>query len=198
MKNIFLIKLIFFLSITFSISGFAQDSFKIKPAGRIYAVYPIQLGDNSLSDGHSPNVGFGAQLYLPKFENFRLGFGGDYIKYSVEKANLIGPIDNSIYLSLFAILSYDITIKSNFNLSPCIGYGATSLDMKSNQYDISPQEGTEFRIGIYGDYNFTKHFACFFGINYISNQFDINTNQTYEDYFGKASSIQFSIGMKFF
>ena len=198
MNNAFLIKLCFIISINFSTSAFAQDSFKIKPAGRMYMLYPIQLGDNALAYGHSANIGYGAQLYLAKFENFRLGFGGDYIKYNVEKANLIGPADDSIYFSLFVLLSYDINIKSNFNLSPSIGYGSTSLDMKSNQYDISAQAGTEFRVGLYGDYNFTKHFACFLGIYYISNQFDVTTNSAYKDYFGKSSSIQFSIGVKFF
>lgn len=186
--------ILFFIS--FSIE--AQDGLKIKPVGRIYVLHAIQQGDNALADAYSSRIGFGGHLFLPKYKNFRLGIGADYIPYKVEKENMIGTIGSSNYFSAYGLLSYDINLTENFNLSPVIGYGNSTLSLRSNTRKIDPQNGNEFRIGLYSDYTFSPHIAGFVGFYYISNRFTINTHPDYEDYFGKSSSIQLSLGFKFF
>ncbi|UPQ79363.1 hypothetical protein M0M57_00650 [Flavobacterium azooxidireducens] len=198
MKRNIILKLCVFLSTLYSISSQAQDGFKIKPLGRIYILHAIQQGDNALADAYSSKIGFGGQFFLPKYKNFRLGFGGDYVPYKVEKENMIGTIGSSYYYSVYGLLSYDIIITENFNLSPVIGYGNSTLSLRSNTRKIDPQNGNEFRIGLYSDYTFSPHIAGFVGLYYISNRFTINTHPDYEDYFGKSNSIQLSLGLKFF
>ena len=186
--------ILFFIS--FSIE--AQDRLKIKPVGRIYVLKPFHQGDNAFSDAYSSSVGFGGHLFLPKFKNFRLGFGGDYIPYEVEKENLIGTISTNTYYSAYGLLSYDVNVTEKFNFSPVIGLGSSTLRMRTRDRRIDSQNGTEFRIGLYSDYTFSPHFGGFVGLYYISNRFKINTHPDFEDYFGKSNSIQVSLGLKFF
>lgn len=198
MRQTIFLKLSIFILFLFSFSIQAQDGLKIKPVGRIYVLHPFHQGNNAFSDAYSSGVGFGGHFFLPKYKNFRLGFGGDYVHYKVEKENMIGTIGSSYYFSAYGLLSYDINITENFNLSPVIGYGNSTLSLRSNTRKIDPQNGNEFRIGLYSDYTFSPHFAGFVGLYYISNRFTINTHPDYEDYFGKSNSIQLSLGLKFF
>lgn len=198
MKQTTFLKLAIVLLLFVSFTTFAQDGLKIKPVGRIYVLHPFHQGNNALAEAYSSGIGFGGQFFLPKFKNFRLGFGGEYIPYKVENESLIATISSSRYTTAYGLLSYDIVINEKFMLNPTIGFGPSSLSLKSRQRKIDPQNGSEFRIGVYSDYTFSPHFAGFVGINYISNSFTINTHPDYEDYFGKANSIQVSLGLKFF
>ncbi|MEM0543352.1 hypothetical protein WFZ85_12055 [Flavobacterium sp. j3] len=55
------------------------------------------------------------------------------------------------------------------------------------------QDGKEFRLGTSINYNFDKHNALCLSILYVNNKYDVKTEETLEDFFGKSNSIQIGI-----
>ena len=187
--------------VIFAINAFGQDA---KPKKAIYfdpflraaIIYPIQFGDNSLNNSHRANQGFEFKASLFHFRNFKFGAGLNTVGYTVTDFFSIGNIGHTEYTSVFGDLTYDFFTIKKTTLSVDAGYGFVRMQQKVEGGNSALQDGGEFRVGTYVDYRVMKRFSATLGAHYIGSNFKIETTKEYEDYFGKASKLQLTLGLK--
>ena len=159
--------------------------------------YPFQFGKTVLAEAHTPNIGISAELGLLSFKKYNFGIGTDMNHYSVENIELVGDYDTSKHNSYYAFLSFEQKVLNKLSLSPIIGFGSSELVIKKSGKRRGKQDGTEFRIGTTVNYNFNKNNAICLKINYIINNYDVNTVESLEYFYGKSKQIQTAIVYKF-
>lgn len=155
----------------------------------------MNYGDNFLAKAHNPAVGFGLACDLIKINKFGLGLGYNFIYYSVNNIEKAGNINSSRYHSIYGNLSYEIPINEAFSIAPHIGLGAPTLYFKSGSQNFGSQNGTEIKLGFYGNYRMDEHFSFCLGVEYLSSTYSINTIPAFIDYYSKANAIQVSLGI---
>lgn len=163
---------------------------------RVYCVVPKQFGDHVLADAHRSGIGIGTSLSLLEYKNIRLTGGLEVVQYNVNDVAKAGNFKNTTNTSFHGAISYDFKLSDDFIIAPNIGYGYSRIKQKLNSEREATQSGNHFRVGLISDYSMNKHFAFFLGIHYIDSNFDIETNQAHEDYFGKSTQLQFTLGIK--
>ena len=191
--------LLFFLLLTAKAFSQAPNSgqFELNATWKFQMLVPVPFGENSLAKAHDANPGLGFEIGLFKYENFRLGFGYSFLQYDVTNEQLIGNINKSNYSSIYGLLSYEVPVADKITLSPAIGYGAAQLLQRSGSQNFGSQDGKEFRIGVSGNYYFSKYSAVCIGIQYVHAGLDVNTVPEFEDFFSKMNQVQFAIGLQF-
>lgn len=163
---------------------------------RVYFVLPNQYGDHMLADAHTTNGGIGTSLSLLEYKKIRLTGGFEKVFYSVNDVSKAGNFKTTNSTTIHGALSYDFKLNNYFMISPSLGFGYNHIRQRWRSERSANQDGEHFRIGLITDYAMNNHFAFFLGIHYIDSQYDITTNQDYEDYFGKSKQVQFTLGIK--
>ena len=194
-----MMKAIYILALFVSSIAFAQDStrFEINGVWKFQLLYPVPFGDNALAKAYDNDLGFGIELGLFKYSNFRLGGGYNIVQYKVANRQLIGNIRNANYTSVYGNVSYEHRLSEKISVIPDIGYGFAQLVQRSSSQSFGKQDGNELRIGLNGNYNFTKFSSVFIGLHFIHTSLDINTSPEYEKFFGKMNQVQFAVGLAF-
>ncbi len=159
--------------------------------------YPFQFGKTVLAEAHTPNVGISAELGFLNFKKFNFGIGSDMNSYSVENIQIVGDYDTSKHNSYYAFLSFEQKVYNKFSIAPIIGFGSSELVIKKGGTRRGKQDGTEFRIGTTVNFNFTKYNALCLKINYILNNYDVNTVESLQNFYGTSQQIQTAIAYKF-
>ena len=186
-----------------------EPIFNMGPMVRLHGIYPINFGDNYLADSNDSKVSFGINLSLFDIYRFRLSGGIDHLYYKTNNMEMAADVSRTKYTAVYGILSYEIPVTQSFSVQPYLGGGWTNLNFKRREertrtnffsdFDnigVSNQEGAEFRAGFYLDYKLAKVVSVFTGFNYIRGSYNINTAAELEDYFGKSSMVQISLGLK--
>ena len=184
---------------TFCVSGQetkAKKDFRFDPLIRVGAIYPIQFGDHSLSDAHRSNPGFEFSMSFFNFKNFRLAAGFDRVQYNVQNHQLVGNFANSNYTGIYGEVSYEFLTVKKISLLGDVGFGYANVQQASGTTHFGNQEGNEFRVGAFADFRFAKRFSVFAGAHYIGSNLNMQTNAAYVDYYGKATQIQVTLGIK--
>ncbi|MDI1316969.1 hypothetical protein [Flavobacterium sp.] len=159
--------------------------------------YPFQLGKTVLAEAHSPNIGISAELGLVNFKKYNFGIGSDMNNYTVENIEIVGDYDTSKHNSYYVFLSFEQKVLNKLSLSPIIGFGSSELVIKKSGKRRGKQDGTEFRIGTAFNFNFSKNNAICLKVNYILNNYDVNTVESLQYFYGKSNQIQTAIVYKF-
>lgn len=196
-------KIVFWL--LFSAISFAQNqeskstekTVKFEETFRIYYVIPNQIGNHSLAKDYENRFGFGSKLTLVSIKNFNLGFGGEYVAYTITDKSSAGNFSKGNYKNAFFLVNYPIPISSKFTINSNAAIGVLEFTQRENQVRQSHQNGTNFRLGMSTDYELGKEVDVFFGIDYIYTKFKLNANPEIIDYFGKSNNLQFTIGFNF-
>ena len=168
-----------------------------KVNARFQLLYPIQFGNTALAEAHKPRPGFSAQINLLNYQNFKAGFGFDFVTYDITNKQMIANLSTSKYTSAYFLLSYEYKLNEKILITPNIGYGSATLELGSRNSRFGGQSGSEFRVGGILDYKIGKSIYVFGGINYVINKFDVETSPEYKSFFSKANQIQLSLGLRF-
>ncbi len=163
---------------------------------KAYLFQPIQFGDHALAKAHDAELGFGANLNLFSYGDFRFYAGFDLVKYLVTDHQIIGNYRNSNYRSFYVAVSYDAEVTPKFHLFPVLGVGDAALSFRDTGTSFGHQDGTEYRFGLTGNYYLTKNCSLFLGAHFIHNTFDIHTNEDFHSFFGSADQMQLSFGVQ--
>jgi hypothetical protein len=183
---------------------FSQDVEKAKaPEGikddwdfRAFMIYPVQFGDHSLAKAHDHSLGFGLSLSPVSYNGFSLNAGWEFVSYDVTDKTKIGNIENSNYTSLYGAIKYKLQVSKSIEFYPAIGFGYAILKQRTKNTKFGHQDGTEFRLGLTGNYRISKVVSFFLGAHFIHNRFEINTNEDYQKFFGQANQLQLSAGIQ--
>lgn len=197
MKNIFFVALLLTSQLNFCQENDTLKKISFENYFRFNFIFPIQTGNHSLAKDFEPKTGFNTNLSLISYDNFSLVFGYQFSRYHVINTSNVGDINRLNYSVIYGEIDYDIAIFNKLKVIPNIGYGYVNNKYKSDERNFGNQEGTEIRFGTFINYNFTKTFSTFIGLNYVLTDLNINTNKGYEDYFGKANRFQVNLGVKF-
>ncbi|MEO5777977.1 MAG: outer membrane beta-barrel protein [Flavobacterium sp.] len=198
MKNYTCLLLLLFSSIVFAQNDneAKKPELTFKINARFQLLYPIQFGNTALAKAHEPKLGVSAQMNFLNYQNFKAGFGFDFVTYKITDKQMIANLSNSKYTSAYFLLSYEYKLNEKFLISPNIGYGSASLELGSRSSRFGKQNGNEIRIGGVIDYKIGKSTYAFGGINYVTNSLDVETAPEYQSFFSKANQIQLSIGIR--
>ena len=173
-----------------------RETLSFKPQIYSYVSHQINSGNNFLSDGHDADfVGFGLQLNLIKYYNFKFGVGWEYNGYEVTNPSTIGNIDNSLYFAMFSKIQYQWDVLDHWSLEPYIGGGATKIQQKYNNSHSDSFYGMNLYAGINVVLKINPHIAFFTGFNYNHLRFNIDTTKKWQDYFNKVSQTQIQLGL---
>jgi hypothetical protein len=177
--------------------------FNFGPMVRIHGIMPFNSGDNYLANSNKSKVSVGLNLSPFEVYGFRPYIGVDHIFYDTDNTEMAADVIRTKNTAVYGLLSYSIPIAGDFSAEPYVGGGWSGLTFKRSNnddvfdaYDVDRQEGTEFRAGIYLDYKVASVISLFAGANYVRGSYTINTVPEYEDYFGKAQSVQINVGLK--
>lgn len=162
----------------------------------LYIIAPNNFGDNYLAKANKPRIGIGANLYLFKFKNFKLGMGYDYIGYSITDVSLAGNIGSSRNNSAYGLLGYEIKLSNKLYLQPYLGFGSVKLNFKSGDRSFGHQNGNDFRIGCNVEYKLDKIVSAFAGFGFVSTNYDINTAPEFVSFYDNSKMLQINIGIK--
>lgn len=173
------------------------DRFEINGLWKFQLLHPVHFGDNALAKGYDSDLGFGLEIGLFKYNNLRFGIGYNIVQYKVTDTQMIGNIRNGNYTSIYGSFSYEYQIIDAISVIPNIGYGYAKLANRSSSKSFGSQDGNEFRVGLTGNYNFTKFSSVYIGVQFIHTTLDVKTAPEYVDYFGKMNQIQLAVGVQF-
>ena len=199
MKKYCSILLLIFWSFSIAQTSTTQKSkeLEFKVNWRIHAIYPIHFGENALAKAHKPRLGFSSHLNLLDFQNFKAGFGLDFLTYDITKPELIANNSTSKYTSAYILISYEYKLNNKILITPTVGYGSARLDIGSRDSRFGGQSGDEYRFGGIADYKIGNSTFAFIGMNYIINKFEIDTAPEYKSFFSNANQLQLSLGFRF-
>lgn len=196
MKKHLLIALLILAVNAFSQETKAKKDFRFEPLIRVGAIYPIQFGEHSLADSHRSNPGFELSMSFFNFKNFRFAAGFDRVQYNVTERQLVGNFQNSNYTAVYGAVSYEFITTKKIAVLGDVGFGYAGVQQASGANQYGNQDGNEFRVGLFGDYRVAKYFSLFLGAHYIATKLKMETSPEYIDYYGKATQVQLSIGLK--
>lgn len=177
---------------------------KIRPDHEFsfYATQHLNFGDNFLSKGHKPNVGFGTYKNVINVYGFALGLSYEYSKYKVTDPSLAGNIKRTNYSNFSGRLAYDYKLSDEMTLVPYIKIGETTLRQKGyiGDYDrdFGRFKGTSYTLGVNFNYNLDKYLHLFAGLNYNYVSYRVNSNPEYQSFFDRSNQIQIHLGIGFF
>lgn len=175
----------------------AKPELEFKVNTRFQLLQPIQFGNTALAKAHKPKIGVSAQMNLLDYQNFKAGFGFDFVTYAITDKQIIANLSESKYTSAYILISYEYKLNEKICITPNIGYGSASLELGSRGSRFGKQNGNEIRIGGILDYKIGRTAYVFGGINYVTNTFDVETAPEYKSFFSKANQIQLSLGIRF-
>ena len=203
MKKIFLIVPILCFQLALAQGKSAEKPFNFGPMFRIHGFLPINTGDNYLAESNSGQVSVGGNLSFFECYKFRLAFGLEHAFYKTKDLNLAADVNRTRNSSFYMIVTYRVPITEKLSVEPYLGGGWSEMHFKRPNSSftnvdatIEKQRGTEFRTGFYVDYKIEKIVSFFMGINYVGSNFKVKTVPELQDYFGKAETIQISLGIK--
>ena len=159
-------------------------------------IYPIQFGNTALSKGHDTDYGFTSSFGLLKYNGICAGIGLDMVYYQVKNKQIIGDYQNSKHNSYFGFIKYDFNLSKKISFTPNIGYGYSELVIRKNSKRRGSQDGNEFRLGTFINYNFNNQNALSLSVMYVNNVYDVKTNEEFQDFFSKSNSIQLGLVYK--
>ena len=197
MKRIILVFLVVFSNSIFAQTDVQSTSLQFDSQFRFEIIRPFAFGNNSLSKSHENNIGFGISLNLIEFRKFRIGGGYDFLNFIVTDFSKAGNFDKSNYNSIYGLVSYDLSLTENLSIVPYFGIGGINIRQKTNDVRNANQDGTEYKLGAFTDFDFGNSVSCYVRISYVYSKLKINTSPEYEKYFGQAHQIQFAVGIKF-
>ena len=177
---------------------------KIRPDHEFsfYATQHLNFGDNFLSKGHKPNVGFGTHKNIINVYGFALGFTYEYSRYRVTDPSLAGNIKRTNYHNFSGRLAYDYKLSDQMTLVPYIKIGGAILKQKGyvGDYDrgFGGFEGDSYTFGVNFNYNLDKTVHLFMGLNYNYVSYSVNSNPEYQSFFDRSNQIQIHLGIGFF
>lgn len=195
MKYSFLL-ILFCLNISYGQEKKTKSILTFKPEFSLYAIAPINFGDNYLAKANKPHIGIGANFNFVKVYDFKLGVGYDYISHSITDITRAGNIGSSRYNSFYGLLAYEIKLSNKFYLQPYLGLGTVNLNFKSGSKSFGHQTGNDFRIGCNFNYKLDKIVSTFIGIGFISTNYDINTAPEFMSFYDNSKMLQINIGIK--
>lgn len=203
MKKLFVLLSIAMFQVVSAQTEEKDRPFNFDARFRIHGILPISMGNNYLADANKSLISVGANLSLFELYDFRLVLGVDHILYDATDHYIAADVTRSRNTSFYAIVSYEVPITDKLSVQPYIGGGWDEVyyrrsDNSTNLEDVSikKQRGNDFRVGMYIDYELSKRFAVFTGVNYVANSYTIHTAKEYESYFGKAQTVQINLGLK--
>lgn len=188
--------ILFFLNISYGQEKKTKSTSIFTQEFSLYAIAPINFGDNYLAKANKPRIGIGVNLYLFKFKHFKLGMGYDYIGYSITDVSRAGNIGSSRYNSFYGLLGYEIKISNEFYLQPYVGFGSVKLNFKSGSRSFGHQNGNDFRIGCNVEYKIDRIVSAFAGFGFVSSNYDINTAPEFVSFYDNSKMLQINIGIK--
>jgi hypothetical protein len=199
MKNIFLLSLLFLyfplLGQTTKDSS-ATSPVKFKGKFSFYSFKPIAFGDNFISKGHSDNtIGLGFEIQVITIYNFGISGGGNFSQFDVTDKALAGNATKTNATSFYGKVSYDFTVKNNFEISPFFGVGSAIYSQKEDKFKFGTQRGTSFYIGTNFAYKLNKTISFFIGAEYQFNKMNTVTNEEFDDFFNKINQANIRLGL---
>jgi hypothetical protein len=196
MKKILLLFVLSLSAVAFSQETKSKKAIHFDPLARVYGIYPVQFGEHSLSKSHNAVAGFGMNLSFVNFKNLRLAAGFDRVQYHVTDEALVGTFSTSNYTAVYGEFSYEYALSPKISLLPAIGFGYAGLQQINGNDRYGNQDGSEFRAGLMADYRVARKLSLFFGAKYIGSKLNMSTSPEFVDYYGKATQVQLSLGLK--
>lgn len=178
--------------------------FNFGPMGRVYGFLPINSGDNYLADANKSKLSLGVNLSPFEVYGFRPYVGVDHTFYDTNNTEMAANVTRTRNTAIYGLISYSIPVVQNLSVEPYLGGGWSGLTFDRSEEsdnlldpaDIDQQEGAEFRAGLFVDYKLAPVISVFAGANYIRGSYRINSAPELEDYFGKSTTVQISLGLK--
>lgn len=188
--------ILFCLNLSYGQEKKTKPSLILKPEFSFYAIVPNNFGDNYLAKANNPRIGIGANYNFIQVQHFKLGMGYDYISYYITDISKAGNIGSSRYNSIYGLLGYEIKLSNKFNLQPYLGFGSVKLNFKSGNRSFGHQTGNDFRIGGNLNYKLDKTVSAFFGLGYVSSNYDVKTAPEFVSFYDNSKMLQINIGIK--
>lgn len=194
-------KIIYFLAFlcqfTHSQTKKSTDGFMIEPVFRINAVKTNQLGDSFLAKANQPDLGFGIELGFLKYKKITSTLDYNYNYFSVTDIEKAGNINSTRFSSFGAKILYEIDVYKKFSLQPYLGIGNPTLNFKSSSTSFGKQNGIDYKIGFYTNYNLNENVAFSFGTEYNWAEYIIETVPEFVDFYKSSNAIKFILGVRF-
>jgi hypothetical protein len=192
---------IYFLLILSTSLVFGQEKNKnrliFNPNFTISFVTNNYFGDNYLAKGHKdPGYGFQMRSDWLYFNKFGFGFGVEKSTQKVSDFAIGGNIQKTNSNSIFCFLTYNFNINQKLSLNPEVNFGGIELRQKSGGKFYGQQNGQRFGSGLNINYKINKTFSIFSNVGYSIYRLKTNTSDEFINYFNRANSINFSIGIK--
>lgn len=194
-------KKMYFFSLIISQLIWSQEQIKPKklefePSFRMNIAQNINYGTNFLADANNPALGYGFDFGFLHYSNFNAYFGYEHSYYRTTKIEKTGNINSTRLNSLTFKVLYETPVCKDFSAQPFIGVGAPTLHFKSDDQSFGRQNGTDFTIGSYLNYNLSKSFAIYLGAEMNYSKYKIETVPEYESYYKNANAIKISCGIR--
>ena len=174
----------------------AAKSFFVEPLFRVYAIFPIALGNNYLAESNKEKTSVGFSMSVFEYHKFRAGIGFDHLFYEVTDVSKGATDERSKYSSFYGQLSYEIPFTKDFSIQPYVGFGYGELNFRKSSSWVDIQKGNQFRTGLYADYRIHIIISLFVSGTYVYAKFGIHTAPAYEAFFDHSTTVQLNFGIK--
>lgn len=160
------------------------------------ALSPHTFGEHFLSKGYNQNaLGFGLYCNILNYKDFNLGLGYSSFRSSLTNASLAGNFNRASYRSYYIQFSYHFYKINNFEFAATLGYGTNSIIQRTKGTRKGRLVNTEFRTGIYTQYNYSNILSFSLGANYLTSGADISRSSQSGDLFGRTNVVYGYIGL---
>ena len=183
-------------SFAFSQNKTTKEGFNFEPVFRLNVVKNNQFGDNFLAKANQPDLGIGMELSILGYKNFSTTFDFNYNYFSVSNVEKAGNINSTRYNSVGVKVLYEVDVYNKFSIQPYLGIGNPTLNFKSGSQSFGKQNGIDYKLGFYVNYNLKKHFALCFGTEYNWANYTIETTPELVDFYKKSNAIKLSLGIR--
>ncbi|MCM5662233.1 hypothetical protein [Galbibacter mesophilus] len=158
--------------------------------------FPLFFGDQFLSKGYSiKSPSFNVDFNFTIYKRFYIGLGFDYTSLTVERPELVSPVDRSDLIHYRVNGGYYLVSTKKFLVDASLGIAVSRIrNAKGNVnfYD----GGWGISADINAGYNLAKQLNVFVSVSQQADFFNIDTSAELKDFFSKAYALTPSLGIR--